>query len=326
MKEKTIIEDCNSSEISSSDKAPYLPTANFDQLEPDESVYSLLEYISLEWPSQSLDFKDCNLYVATNPANGSPKIIKFDLSATNNLTIIRNFNSKSYEIEDSLNRLRCFNNYLLGLSDNNLNIYRDFKPIVTKNEKFGYGLAFNDTNIVAGLRNGNLKIFDHELNDIKKIKLHTASIESIKIYENCLFTASCDKTSKGYDTRSENVFFDIKNDCDFNAIDVTDNKVILGDDKGRIKIVDLRNNLEENIEWHKSPISYVKYKNNTEFISCSDEQVALWDMSFEEEWDYHKYLRFVHQGQKFYKEAVFVDETVITTSYDGLCFFKLGIE
>ncbi|KAM0686376.1 hypothetical protein COBT_002403 [Conglomerata obtusa] len=324
---KPIIEDCNSSELSSSDKQPYIPTGKIEKLEVDESVYSLLEYISLDWPSQSLDTRNKKLLIATNPEKENGRIIEFNFANTSNFKSIDKYTNVSADAIRNFNRMRYHGSHVIGISDDLLVLHdKKLKMITQHKNLFGYGLA-TDNNIFAGCKNGQVIMFDHELTKTDLFDLHSDAVESICVCNNILYTASNDKTAKMFDTRSKTTVNLLQNDCDVNAIDFNkDNYVLTGDDKGVLRLFDIRMNKEmERIEWHKAPISFVKWKNNTEFVSCSDEQISLWDTTFEEEWDYHKYLRFVHQGQQYYKEIGFFGDVYVATSFDGLCLFSLNL-
>ncbi|KAM0676439.1 Guanine nucleotide-binding protein G(I)/G(S)/G(T) subunit beta-1 [Gurleya vavrai] len=327
MKE-TLIEDCNSSDLSSTEFTPYIPSNENIKLEVDSSVYSLLEYINLEWPSQSIDVRNKKLIAATNPEKNNGKIFEFDFSKSNNFRNVDNYKNSSKEVDFNYNRIRYYGSHIIAVSDDAISIYdKNLKKTFEKKEKFGYGLA-TDSKVYAGMRNGNVEVYTHELKSYETLKLHEKAVESVCVSNNILYTGSCDKKAKIYDLRSKDETILIENNCDINAIDYNkENLVITGDDKGILRMHDIRNlkNVEE-INWHKSPISFVKWKNSCEFASCSDEQIALWDTSFEEEWDYHRYLRFVHQGQQFYKEISFFGDVYVSTSLDGICLFSLNLD
>lgn len=326
MKEKDIIEDVDSDELSSSDIQHYLPSKDLESLVPDENVYSLLEYISLDWPSQSVASKGDFIYAATNPEKENPTLVQFDFSGTDNYNNIQDFKVEKKEVERCYNRIRISQDLLFGISDNSFDVYTlnglDKKSGITG--EYGYGVDIRDK-IAIGHRNGKISIVDYELNLISEFKYHRDTVESIVLNDNIIYSGSCDNTAKGFDMRSSQVIFEYKNSCDVNAVDFIDGKLIIGSDDGHVIHADLRNGAIEKIKWHATPISFVKWQNSTEFVSCSNEQIAFWDTTFEEEWEYHKYLRFVHQGQKFYKEVCFVDDMCVATSVDGLCFFKLAI-
>lgn len=324
---KPIIEDVDSEELSSSDIQPYLPSKNMEELEPDEKVYAILEYISLDWPSQTITNRNDKFYAATNPDNDKANIIELDFYNSKNYTEFKSVNLNKFEVDQSYNRIRINNEHLFCLSDNTFDVYstNKMKRVHTLSDDYGYGIALEEK-IALGHKNGKITIYDYNFNIIHDIKHHTNSVESIVISENIIYSASCDKTSKGIDLRSNQIVFEHNDNCDINAIDYFDNKILLGLDNGNIVHIDKRNNAKENIKWHSTPISFVKWKTSNEFVSCSDEQVAIWDSTYEEEWEFHKYLRFVHQGQKFYKEVVIVDDIYAVTSVDGLCFFKLALQ
>ena len=327
MGSKPKIEEVSSAEYStSSDDEIYTPENVGVELEVDESAYNILEHISLDWPSQTIEYvKENEIMLATNPTEGSASLIRMNFGRTENFTKMKYFDFYRVDVDHSFNRIRKFGDGFACLSDENLNVFD--KKLVLQDElkgKFGYGLATDDSNIYVGMQNGNLSI----LNDKEtQISLHKMSIESIDVHENFLFTASCDHSIKITDLRDNKEIFHKVFDADINAISYNKNNVVaFGDDNGVIRIMDIRNFGIEEIKWHKSPISCVKWKNEDVFASCSDEQVALWDISFEEEWEYHKYLNFVHQGQEMYKDVAFDSKVIYTTSYDGICIFDPYIE
>ncbi|KAM0679206.1 hypothetical protein BDAP_000072 [Binucleata daphniae] len=326
--DKPIIEDCNSSELSSEDIKHYTPTNMHEELEVDESVYSLHEYINLEWPSQTVDTSNKKLLVATNSKDNDGELIELNFANTKNFKNVDKYTQVQTKVTDCYNRVRYFGPNVIAISDNKIVVFdKNLDEIKNVEDSFAYGLATSGK-IYTGLKNGKVNCYDNELNKIDEYVVHTDAVESICVHNNILYTASCDKSAASYDTRSNQKICMLNNDCDVNAIDYNkENYVITGDDKGVVRLYDIRTNKElEKIEWHKSAISYVKWKSQNEFVSCSDEQIAIWDTSYEEEWEYHKYLRFVHQGQKYYKEVAFFGDVYVATSYDGLCLFSLNID
>lgn len=308
-----------------SDQVFYVPEDVSKDLEVDDSVYSVLEYISLDWPSQTIDIlSEKEVILATNPDKGEPSIVRMDFKKTEKFMKMDLFSFERIPVKESYNRIKV-SDYISCISDNRLDIFdRNLRPFKHFRAKFGYGLAESGKIVYSGLSDGVLKSLDLVKCTEKDQKLHEASIESIDVSKNTVFTASCDGSVKIADIRSCETFYSRDFKRDINAISFNrHNHIAFGDEEGKVRIMDIRNMQIEEIEWHKSPISSVKWKNEDEFASCSDEQVALWDKSFIDDWDYHKYLSFVHQGQRYYKDLVFDrEDAVLTTSYDGVCVFQ----
>lgn len=302
----TIVEDCNSSEISSSDIEPYTPTPEDGDLEPSENIYSLLEYITLPTPSQSIT-TDGNKVFA-----GSNEIIEFSIDTNN----FKDFTFKKTNIDIEINRMR-YNNCLVCISDNKLNLYKDHKLVSSLDGKFGYGLHVSD-NIFVG-DNGILKMVDFNNNVTSTGLSHNGKIESIVSADSLVYTCGTDKMVYGFDLRSDSKILSYKNNSEVNAVDIGEN-LVFGDDNGNVSVYDLRNGEVETIKWQKTPISYLIWRDD--IISCSDEQIAFYDF-FDDDIE-PKYVRFVHQGQKYYKEVCEWNDCFVSTSIDGLCFFKLA--
>ncbi|RVE41948.1 hypothetical protein evm_013402 [Chilo suppressalis] len=278
-------------------------------------------YIIQKWPSQTIDFfGPNNIIVGTNPDEGDSKIISFDLNKSKEES-----NHSENIIPQPLNRIR-YKDFIYGVSDDSFYIFNTDLEI-KHNERLengvGYGLCTADDFAYFTSLDGEVCKMNEK--GLDKFKLHKNSIESLSYFNNLLFSASTDKTVKVTDLRSMDTVYSKLHSCDINAIDFNkENHFVYGDDNGILRVVDLRMNSEQaKIEWHKTSISSVKWKDTDVFASSSDQQVCLFDLTLEEDWSYEKYLLFVHQGQKFYKEVCFTpSDYVITTSIDGLCLFK----
>lgn len=301
------IEDCDSSELSSSNIEPYAPTMEDNNLEPSENIYEILEYITLPIPSLSITTDGNKIFA------GSNEIIEFDIDINN----FKDFDFKKTEIDIEINRMR-YNNCLVCISDNKLNLYKDQRLISSHNGNFGFGLYVDDSIYVGD--NGNLKIIDFN-NNITRTKLvHNGKIESITVENNVVYTCGSDNMVFGYDLRCDQKILSYTNNSEVNAIDLNEN-LVFGDDNGNVSIYDLKNGQVEIIQWQKTPISYLLWKDD--IISCSDEQIAFYDF-FDDNIE-PKYVRFVHQGQKYYKEICEWKNCFVSTSIDGLCFFKFSL-
>lgn len=297
-----------------------------DSLSYEEEAYVFIDYISLEWPSQTVDcINSNNIVVATNPTAGDSKLISFNLEDCNGINNEAKLNHNEQIITKPLNRIRC-SGLVYGVSDDTFEIYNNKLENLERHdlsEGVGYGLCTtSDGAYFSSLKGEVCKVNEK---GFEKFAVHKGSIESLSFGNNLLFSGSTDKTAKVIDIRSRDVVFEKKYSCDINAIDFNqDNTFVFGDDAGILRVVDLRssNDISE-IDWHKTSISALRWKDKDVFVSSSDQQVCIFDMTLEEDWTYEKYLLFVHQGQKFYKDMCFtLSDSIVTTSIDGLCFFK----
>ncbi|KAI5168781.1 ribosome assembly protein RRB1 [Pancytospora epiphaga] len=310
-------EEAQDEDYSSEDMKTHKPDETDRDLEVDERAYTLLEYLNLEWPAQSISVKDSKIYLGTNPQEGSAELISVDIKDTD----YQNLKYKDAKINYQINKIRV-GRHIYAIADKHLLVYeRDTLKFLRAAEgDFGYGLCVTEDVIYAGERDGYLCKYTHDLELIERVKMHKASIEAIGISDGRIFTGSVDHTLKVSDVNG-NVVKEMKNNSDINCLDINGDKLVYGDDDGCIKLVDVRNFEAEEISWHTTPISAVRWKDAEVFASCSDEQVCLWDTSFVDEWDFHKYLLFVHQGQRMYKDVDFDDKRVITTAIEGISIF-----
>ncbi|EQB61862.1 wd40 domain-containing protein [Vairimorpha apis BRL 01] len=307
------------------ERVTYIPTClNDEQLECIEEAYVFIDYYSLDWPSQTIDsYLGNSIVVATNPEKDDPKLIKLDID---------NFNKSDFialqsNIITSYNRLRTYENiYCVG--DSIFDVYNSsFENLysVKFEENLGYGLCLDKEKAFFSTISGDLHIFTDRI--VNSLKLHDNSIECMCVHDNLIFSCSTDKSMKITDLRSNSLIYTTKQNCDINSIDFNkDNLCAFGDDNGIITLIDIRvPDSKISINWHKSSISMIKWKDSDVFCSSSDEQICIFDITLEDDWEYEKYLLFVHQGQKYYKDFCFnnVDnDMIISTSIDGLCFFK----
>lgn len=323
MKDKIepIIED---EDLSSSDYETYIPQIDVQDLEVDESAYETLEYVSLEWPSQTIQCVENEVLLCTNPVDYKSQLVILNFERTDNFKNMKNFDFERIEVPFSYNRMRMGKSDFVCVSDNNLSIFNSkLKLFYGKEGDFSYGISFVDSKVAVGTKKGEIVFIDYNKKSESVSNLHQSSIESIDYHDNLLFTASCDKSMKVKDLRSNETVLEHKCDTEVNSVSFNKhNHVLFGDDEGNLYLRDIRNNENEVINWHKTPISFTIWKDEDVFVSCSDEQVVIWDKSFDEEWEYHKYISFVHQGQKLYKEVCLFKDYFITTSFEGVCIFK----
>jgi ribosome assembly protein RRB1 len=119
--------------------------------------------------------------------------------------------------------------------------------------------------------------------------------------------------------------------------------IATGDDNGEIVISDLRmfgndtSSTVASFRWHRGPISSIQWnpKDATLFAASGlDDQVTLWDLSLEEDYeemrtdehvDVPAQLLFVHQGQRDIKEVHWhgqIPGLLMSTAADGFTVFK----
>lgn len=312
-------EEPRDEDYSSEDIETHRPNANEEPLEVDDRAYLLLEYINLEWPAQSIALSDSKLYFGTNPSAGSgdsAELIEINLKDAD----YSDLKYRDKKISRFINKIRI-GEMIYGLSDGHLTAFdSDFREIAEIKDRFGYGLCVTSDRVFAGTADGRLCVYDRSLRPLQSLALHRGSIETIAVENGIIFTGSTDHTIKWTDTNGQEIK-SADNGSDVNCLDVYGTKLVYGDDNGRITLLDTRGGEVETISWHSTPISMLRWRDSEVFASGSDEQLCLWDTSLEEEWDYHKYLLFVHQGQRCYKDCCFDENRVISTSQDGICVF-----
>lgn len=327
MKEENIgiYENMSESSSETGESNIYRPDALENNLEVEEDAYLFLEYITIEWPAQSIVMLGSKLYLGTNPGDHCKKktdLVRIDLKGFD----YEDTRYEQHKIDVFVNRMKSNKSVIACVTDDLLGIIGKDELCVLKSvrDTFSYGLFVSESEIFVGRMDGTLCIYDFELKLKNSFKIHEKAVETICVWNNMIYTGSSDCTLKISDMNG-NMIKMFENKTDINYIDVNNNGlVVCGDDNGKIHLFDKDFN-KETIEWHVTPISVVKWKNNEIFVSGSDEQVCVWDVSLEketgEEWDYHNYLLFVHQGQQYYKDIEFYDDKIITTSQDGLCVF-----
>ncbi|KAL6121181.1 hypothetical protein NUSPORA_01945 [Nucleospora cyclopteri] len=322
------------------------------QLETEMEAYYLLEHLDVEFPSQSIQVHGSFLYFSNQntflihklPLKDDNKMLNFDSTKIETLKIPKNDFIKEFYV----NRIRSNSTTLFLLGENfiiavDLLLFTVKK--VVKTTMNGFGLLVTEKNIFIGKKTGEVEIYSLELILLETLKIHEKSVESIaNMGENVLITAGCDFTLKFTALGEKKVIYTVKNDCDINSVAVSGNNVIYGDDKGRIGAIkigeenggEIEDSLRNDAIFqkiisdgdHKSSIEMVKFleiKDELILCACSEEQLAIYDLNLveesEESEEINKYLLFVHQGQKFYKDVDNVENMIITTSADGITFF-----
>ncbi|KAI4291147.1 hypothetical protein PAPHI01_0421 [Pancytospora philotis] len=313
-------ENLRDEDFSSEDMETHKPgAAEEGEMDVDERAYVLMEYINLEWPAQSIVAVGPRLYFGTNPATAesSCELIEIDLENAD----YTNLSYRDAKIGRFVNKIRHHDGRLYALSDAHLTVYgTDLKQLAEVQDSFAYGLCVTADAVFAGTSDGRLVVYDHSLNVLSSGKLHRRGIEAIEAQNGLVYTGSIDGTLKVSNGAHE-VLHTIENGAEINCMAINGNKLVYGDDNSVIHLVSLDTFEREAISWHNTPITALKWKDSDVFVSASDEQVCVWDTSLDEEWDYHKYLLFVHQGQKYYKDIALLGDVVVTSSIDGLCCF-----
>ncbi|ELQ76198.1 Ribosome Assembly protein [Trachipleistophora hominis] len=305
---------------STSEYEVYYPENDLSvQLEVNSEAYSYLEYITLEYPSQTVITHRSKVLVAQGGKHPTIVELKFK-----NLRKNADFKHKKAKIRGNINRIRSNSHLIVAVGDDKA-FFMDNR-LEKEAELFGpfsYGLTLTNEYIFMTTRSGEIIKMDIVDQSKNVLKVHEKGIDGLAFVNDLIFSASNDNTLKITDVRTGQTVYTYQSDNNINSVDATNDNFLFGDDSGTVFLNEMRNfkNIDQ-IKWHKSPINAVKFKNADVFCSLSDEQVCLWDKSFEEEWEYHKYLYFVHQGQSYYKECAFLDDFIITTSQDGLAIFK----
>ncbi|KAL0263991.1 UNVERIFIED_CONTAM: hypothetical protein PYX00_011016 [Menopon gallinae] len=299
-------------------------TGQHSELQVDENAYRVLEYVSLEWPSQTVDVVGDTALLATNAAGGGGSVVRMGLADTAGLARMERLRLEQTRVDRDYNRLRA-GACVLCIADDCLDVLDG--TLVRRARvagAFAHGLDAGDGRAYCGARGGALVVIDLAGGRASERSVHRGAVESVDVSGEMVFTASCDGTVCVTDMRAHKPVLVRELGCEANAVAFNGaGLLVCGGDSGSLWVVDMRvPDVAEEIAWHRSPVCSVRWRDADVFVSCSDEQVVLWDVSFADEWEYHRYLSFVHQGQRYYKEAAFgADGVVLTTSYDGVCIF-----
>ncbi|KAI5181573.1 hypothetical protein NEOKW01_1749 [Nematocida sp. AWRm80] len=320
-----LVDDLEESECSNELRYNALDTPTTMELQ-NPSIYKVHEQIHLDYPSLTI----CKglregLFLVENAAEeNNPKIkcleIELNASANNSIKEIA-----AHRVPSQINRIRTTSNNILSVSDSTFIVhspnlsYQTVRPI-----KGGYALCSYDN--LAFYGNGEYIVRDAHLdgNSVDSIQSDHAEIYSVCALDSNTVAIST-QTLSLCDFRDGSRRQIHQSKCDVNSIAYNrDNMLAIGDDNGLISLIDVRTgNVLENIPFHQSSITQIEFSSRECFASSASCEVALWDCSFTEEWEYHKYLHFVHQGHPYYKDLAYIDErTLITTSYSGLCIFS----
>ena len=331
----------------SSEDIEYEPQLNDKDLVCNDFAYKYLDYLDVEWPSQSICVMNARLFFSSFNETNIEKNIGNIYSISLDDFISRSLkNIRTIPIQFYINRFRSINEQVFFISDNILGKINEKYQFtyITVSFDLSFGFYLCDQYIYIGTKDGALCIYDHDLNFISQYKIHLNSIETITIFNNVIYTASADKTIKKTIINNDNFLSEIiyEGIAEINSIDIQNNILIFGDDNGMIGIIN-NDNLYKICNWHKSSIEMVHIKNDDELVfgACSQEQVTVWDLTLENnsniiidsslslkivqneiEINKKDFLLFVHQGQQFYKDIVFYNNKTITTSINGICLFQ----
>lgn len=325
----------------SSDEEEYRAVEVPENMELDtDAVYTLHEQIGLEWPSGTVCVTPDKDHILVETSSVDKRISEMYKLAINIRDINRRIPEKEmkYSAASPINRIRMKNEYIYTVAEKCFSVYSPDMILLKEKPILGTFALCTKRSIFYG--NGGQLIRERSIDD-----KNTESIKTnINTNENEIFSVSgisedvaavSTKMISLADFRcnsKENIKSFYSSIVDINAIDYNEENIILaGSDTGSLFLFDIRSEKHplEKIDFHRSPITQVSFSSPDIFASSSDCEVALWDTTFTEEWEYHKYLSFVHQGQKYYKDFQFISEnTLITTSLDGLCIFtpKTDIE
>ncbi|KAG5859718.1 hypothetical protein KMI_05g09020 [Encephalitozoon hellem] len=315
--------------LSNEEYEVYEPQVDDEGLEVSEDAYNVMEYISLDWPAQSIDIlRGFTIVLGTNPSEeGTPGMVSIDLFPTDGMKMPGKMKISKRNIKESYNKVRVNGEMVYCLSDDKLVVHNSkFDEAYCRevSQGLGYGLCFGKSGCIFGTKSGEISVNDWSFNETGVMRIHEDSIEGLCHHEGMVFSGSCDHSIRITDIRCNKSIFQRKFGCDINAVDFNgENILAFGDDDGVIRLMDIRNHSIEEINRHKTPISCLKWRDSDILASGSDEQVCIWDMSLDPNED-DGYLLFVHQGQKFYKDIAFCrgdNNYVVTTSIDGLCVF-----
>lgn len=308
---------------SSGDIETYRPAWEDQELEFDAEAYTLMEYIDLEWPAQSIDISDSRIFLGTVPDMSSSRasldLVRIDIKHTD----FKHLHYKKSRIDRCINRLRV-GKHVFALSDSHLTKYdMDLNAVAEVEGRYGFALCVTETYVFAGSMDGFVECYDSNLDQILRFRAHEQSIESIAFEDGVIFTGSVDHTVRMF-KMDGSLVEELANGSEVNCLDVRNGKLVFGDEDGLLHIYSVDTKTRETIEWHASPISLVRWRDSDIFASGSDEQVCLWDVTLEadQECGFSQYLLFVHQGQRLYKDCCFEGNRVIVTAEDGLCVFE----
>lgn len=331
-KETQVEPECSTDE-SSGEQYEALKQPEQMELKMD-SIYKVHEQIQLEWPSLTVCMGEEEgqvLIEQTNDQNKSSILdLHVNLSAENTTrNAVRQKGSASTPAQ--VNRIRAANGKIFAITDKSLHIYnKNLQPELAKQIKGGYAISTYKTSLFYGDGDQIVSQQNISIDSVEQIKMaHPEIYAASAVSLSSVFAAT--KYVDLVDFRSNDIKNYLKSSVDVNALGYNgDNLIVAGDDAGKIHLIDMRKEqVLETIIFHQSPVTNVQFSSSEIFASSSSCEVVIWDMGYEEteEWEYHKYLSFVHQGQSYYKDFEFInDDLIIATSENGLCIFSPQLE
>lgn len=318
-------------DLSSEDYEAYRPTGAEDgELEVDEEAYSLLEYIGLEWPSMSLDTHKSRILLGTCPdqnqaAGCSSQMVEVELGGAMSSGDFGLLEFKTHKASRTFNRIRVCN-AVFALSDSFLTKFDlACNAVAEVRGSYRFGLHVSHDRVIAGCEDGSVEIYSHGLELLGRISSGASPIECVGLDDTKgrIVAGSLDHKVRVFDSAGQ-LLSTIENDSEVNSLDTRNGMLAFGDDSGRVHLVNLETGSREVFEWHCTPISFLRWRDDDVFVTGSDEQVCLWDVTLEDQQDLDvpRCLLFVHQGQRHYKDCAFLGRSVAVTSEDGLCVFE----
>eukprot|EP00834_Sanchytrium_tribonematis_P004253 NODE_199_length_13192_cov_0.539219.p4 type:complete len:377 gc:universal NODE_199_length_13192_cov_0.539219:7003-5873(-) len=352
------MEDSSSGE-SDVEQELYLPDKKEKELDVDMDVYDVFYDLNTPWPCLTFAIKP-NANKKVFPwhmqivAGGSSSdklndIYDIDLNQIFEVTEEEDplrepvFECDISKISGDILRLK-YSNDLLGIIAKQFEIRQGKKSIFSMDVSEGFGLESLQNDWLIGASNGVLKHVQFTKSGYlqHEIAKTNSSIEDIKASPNeptVFATAQGNGLFNVWDTRLKQSGVSKQlAECDINVIDWNKSAslMLFGMDDGSIDIYDLRC-LDESLahyEWHQSPINAIEWHpyDSTTFVSCSDEQVNVWDCSVEEAdvqvveetKEVPPQLMFVHQGQDCIRDVHWHPTygCLITSALSGFHVFK----
>ncbi|OAG30458.1 hypothetical protein NEDG_02000 [Nematocida displodere] len=298
------------------------------KMELQDDVYHIHEQIELEWPSQTvcISNKESNtIYIGSFPSSESKErgeILKLSVDLDEKTQ--KTTKTRTAKVSCPINRIRNTNNNVCSISDQTLSLFIPSSLKKIDELSIGGGYALSTWNDVIFYGNGGEVVKRDSSTKTASFSLSSPEVFSLAALSETVAVAAT-QTLTLTDFRANESRELFVSTCDINAVAYNgEHLLVCGDDVGLLTLVDLRGGgALEQITFHESPVSNAGFATRDIFATSSDCEVVIWDTTFTDEWEHHKYLSFVHQGQAFYKDFQFVHEnTLITTSSDGLCVFS----
>ena len=125
----------------------------------------------------------------------------------------------------------------IGFEDGSLAKYvNDIRYYESDNNTSVRKIKTNNDWVIVGHEDGNLEIYTHNLNYLKTVEAHDEAITNIHIKsEDEIITVSEDKTLKIWNIKSEECTYTYYMDIYATAINMKDDKIIVGDSLGNVR-------------------------------------------------------------------------------------------